>query len=160
MSRSRTSPALLVVGALALSGCTAGSNARSGLAATPTVDSTAPPNAGSAASPLSAPPSVADTVRLPFATPGRTTLLAAGPQSGAAVAGRVAAGPGALWISLECQGDDPLVLTVGSASTFTVLCGPAVHRGLNKIDTAMHAQQQPVTVETSAEVSWALRIEQ
>lgn len=160
MSLSRTPLALLVIGVLALPGCTAGSNASSGLAATPTVDFTAPPNTGSAATPLSVPPSVADEVGLPPAAPGRTTLLAAGPQSGVAVVGRVTTGTGALWISLNCQGDGSLVLTVGSASKFTVRCGPDVHHDLNKIDTALHAQQLGVTVETSVEVSWALRIEQ
>lgn len=160
MSLSRTSLALLVVGALALPGCTAGSNASSGLAATPTADSTASPNLGSAASPSSVPPSVADKVGLPSAVPGRTTLLAAGPQSGAAIAGRITPGPGALWISLNCQGDGSLVLTIGSASESTVLCGSQVHRSLDKIDSASQTQQLGVTVETSVEVRWALRIEQ
>lgn len=161
MSLSRTSLALLVIGALALPGCTAGSNAGSGLAATPTADSTAPPNVGSAAPPPSVPPSVADKVGLPSAAPGRTTLLAAGPQSGAAIAGRITPGSGALWIGLNCQGDGSLVLTIGSASERTVRCGSEVHRSLDRVDSASHTRQQlGVTVETSVKVRWALRIEQ
>lgn len=151
---------LAMVGALALTGCAAGSDPSPGLATTPTVDSTAPPNAGSAATSPSVPPSVTDEVGLPPAEPGRTTLLAAGPQSGAAIAGRVTTGPGALWISLDCQGDGSLVLAVGSASTSTIPCGPDLHHVLNKIDAAATAQPLGVTVETSAEVRWALRIEQ
>ncbi|MFI6273110.1 MULTISPECIES: hypothetical protein [Micromonospora] len=113
----------------------------------------------SPASTTSASPSAASQVGLPTVERGLTTLMAAGPQSGPAIAGRISADRGELWINLNCQGDGSLVVKFEPLDKFTFECGKEIFVSKNQINL-LAERQMKIVVETSADVRWALRVEQ
>lgn len=62
------------------------------------------------------------TVPTPQPDPALTTLLAAGPLEGSAIAGRTDVVAGNVLTSVNCLGPGELVVAVGSLGTFTISC--------------------------------------
>lgn len=157
MSLSLARRVALAVCALTLAGCTGGSKAASDPVETPTMGDSA---TTSSATPSSSPsPSAAAQLDLPPAEQGLTTLLMAGPKSGSAIVGSVNANQGELWLSLNCQGGDSLVVKFEPLDKFTFKCGQEIFVSKNQINL-LAERQMKIIVEASADVKWAIRIEQ
>lgn len=157
MSTSVARGVTFAVCVIALAGCTVGSENSSDPVATSTVEPSV--TTRSPASTHSGSPSGGSQVVLPTAEQGLTTLLTAGPQSGPAIAGRVSANRGELWVNLNCQGYGALVLKFEPLDKFTFECGQGVFLSKNQINL-LAERQMKIVVETSTDVTWALRVEQ
>lgn len=95
----------------------------------------------------------------PPADPGMTTHLVVSATSGSAEVGTFTAGPGSLWLTGRCVGDD-LILHLEPVAELPIPCGGA--EGVPFLNQIMMRRTTDVAVRVTADpdVTWNLRVQQ